>query len=130
MTYGIVAIKAAKLAVENMLAPNEAWQIAVTEAYPDKMEMQKKGCPRNAFLGLCNEGKIKGIPPGNYTNSDLNKKYAVEGLDILSTNPHKEFHRKELWQLVLERLGKDKSKAHNGQMHVVVSLWNEDLLNP
>jgi len=29
----------------------------------------EKGCPRDAFLGLCDAGCVIGIPSGNYTKS-------------------------------------------------------------
>jgi hypothetical protein len=46
---------------------------------------QKKGCPRGAFLGLCEEGLVKGIPAGNYTTSKDNKAYAVRAAELLIT---------------------------------------------
>ncbi|WP_420865668.1 DUF6979 family protein [Dickeya oryzae] len=45
--------------------------------------MYKKSCPLSAFLGLCEDGYIKGIPKGKYTKSYKNKKYAVVAADIV-----------------------------------------------
>lgn len=30
---------------------------------------QRKGCPKGVYLGLCEEGLVKGIPKGKYTKS-------------------------------------------------------------
>jgi hypothetical protein len=45
--------------------------------YPTSPTSRKKDCPRGAFLGLCEEGLVKGIPAGKYTASKDNKAYAV-----------------------------------------------------
>ena len=130
MSYATVAIKAAKLAVEKNISPVEAWQRVVAQQYPHSPDMQKKACPRNAFLGLCSKGKVKGIPRRIYTKSKLNKKYAQECLYILSLNKHELFYPSELWEMVLRSLNADKNKKHNSQMNVVNALWEEGLLIP
>ena len=50
---------------------------------PTSVSAQKKGCPRGAFLGLCEDGLVKGIPAGNYTVSKDNKAYAVRAAELL-----------------------------------------------
>jgi len=39
-----------------------------------------KGCPRGAFLELCEAGMIKGIASGKYTRSKRNKEYAIDAV--------------------------------------------------
>ena len=128
MSYKMVAVSAATLAKEKNMQPYDAWQYAVKEAYPNSKESQKKSCPRNAFLGLCSSGKVKGIPKDKYTSSSLNKQYAMEALYILSVNPHSSFSAAEMWRYVLADLGANKNKRLNGQMQVVLALWENDFL--
>jgi hypothetical protein len=87
-----------------------------------KKSSQEKSCPRNAFLGLCEEGLIKGIPPGNYTAPNPNKGYAVKAVQILADSKIK-LSANQLWQLTT-----GDSVTHNGQMHVVLALADNQLL--
>lgn len=84
---------------------------------------QEKGCPRNTFLGLCEEGLVKGVPKGNYTNSVKNKEYALKAIEILKWQKTTTFSQKELWEKLV--LGE---KKHNSQMDVVLALWKNDLI--
>jgi len=118
--YGVVAITVAK---ENG-NPKDNWKAAVKNAFPDSESSQKKSCPKSAFLGLCEEGLIKGIPEGKYTRSIDNKAYAVKAIEILKQNTKTTFSPKELWEKL--ELG---DKRHNSQMDVVLALWGNDLIN-
>jgi hypothetical protein len=42
--------------------PVAQWDSAMETLYPTSPTARKKGCPRGAFLGLCEEGLVKGIP--------------------------------------------------------------------
>lgn len=57
--YGLAA-KEAALIGDN---PTEAWKIAVKDF--DSESAKVKSCPKNAFLGLCEAGLVKGIQPGS-----------------------------------------------------------------
>lgn len=59
-------------------------------------QVKKKGCPRNAFLGLYEEGLVKGIPSGNYTRSKKNKEYAIKAVKILKGAPELSSNSKTL----------------------------------
>ena len=86
-----------------------------------------KGCPKNAFLGLCEDGLVKGIKRGVYlTNSEsnLNKQYALTAIKLLINNPN--LTRRELWVQVKEQL--NISKSHNSQMDVVIALFENKLI--
>ena len=119
--YGKVAIKVAK-AKGN---PKDNWQKEVKITFFDSESSQKKSCPKSAFLGLCEEGLVKGVPKGNYTKSVKNKEYALKAVTILKQNKETTFLPKELWEKL--EFG---DKRHNSQMDVVLALWKNDLLVP
>ncbi len=77
-----------------------------------------------AFLGLCEEGLVKGIPPGDYTESVKNKQYAVDAVRLLRLDPALAGDKMSLWQGVLGK----RTIVHNDQMAVVASLWERGLL--
>jgi hypothetical protein len=95
----------------------------VAEKNLETKSSQEKGCPKGAFLGLCQDGMVKGIPKGNYTKSIKNKQYALQAVDILKRAGKKTFTPKKLWLEL--RLGDKKS---NSQMDVVLALWNKNLI--
>lgn len=101
--YGYVAINAVEIFKNRKLSnPLDAWEIAAKEIFEDKEASIKKGCPRNVFLGLCEDGHIIGIPPGKYTESKSNKAYAIATLELLREREiFKEFPEKEIWKKVL-----------------------------
>lgn len=84
---------------------------------------REKSCPKNTFLGLCEEGLVKGIPQGSYTKSVKNKEYALKAAAILKQNTQTTFSPKELWEKL--ELG---DKRHNSQMNVVLALWKNGLI--
>jgi len=70
-----------------VLSPRIAWDQATTNLFGKGTASQEKGCPRDAFLGLCEEGLIKGIPQGKYCHSVKNKQYALSALRHIKNNP-------------------------------------------
>ena len=129
MPYAASAILAAKFASKNKISPAVAWENAVKHEFPTSLNNQQKGCPKSTFLGLCEEGLIKGVNGGVYTRSDLNKQYGVVALRILASAKSRSFKPIELWEAVLQKLNVDQDKRHNHQMNVVLALWLEGLLN-
>lgn len=124
--YGKAAIEAAGLLKSGRIAElGGAWEKAICQVSNKGTSSHRKGCPRNAFLGLCEAGKIKGVRPGNYTKSKKNKKYAVKAVEILQKNSALCSNKSKLWRKVMEKIGEKISKSHNGQMDVVVSLWKD-----
>ena len=101
--------------------PESRWRSALEKLYPSSLTSQKKICPRGAFLGLCEEGLIKGIPAGNYTASKENKAYAVRAAALLAEGTQS-WSVNSLWKAVSD----DSEKAHNSQMDVVMALWKND----
>ncbi|HET7228803.1 MAG TPA: hypothetical protein VFJ16_02240 [Longimicrobium sp.] len=124
--FGGVAVRAVELVGKGTCgsAP-EAWETAAREVFPHSRSQQVKSCPRGAFLGLCEEGLVSGIPPGNYTTSRDNKAYAVRAAALLGKNPAlADAGARALWNTVLA----GHSKVHNAQMDVVLGLHRRDLL--
>jgi hypothetical protein len=103
--------------------PVARWDNAMETLYPTSQAARKKGCPRGAFLGLCEEGLVKGIPAGQYTASKHNKAYAVRAARLLLEGTRK-WSVSELWRAVTD----DPEKTHNSQMDVVLALWKNGLI--
>lgn len=106
-------------------SPIEAWEKATSEIFGQGSPGQIKGCPKNAFLGVCETGRVTGIAKGNFTRSQKNKGYALEALRILQSNSGFSVSPKELWKKVV----KGKDVVHNSQMDVVLALWRNGYLN-
>jgi len=119
--YGEAALMAARDSAGT--SPARRWQSAMERVYPTSVSAQKKGGPRGAFLSLCDEGLVEGIPPGHYTTSKDNKGYAVQAARLLSEGTQK-WSISELWRAVSD----DPEKAHNSQMDVVLALWKNGLI--
>lgn len=118
--YGQTALKAVQN-FKDSYSITEIYARSAKEIFNTKSS-QEKGCPKGTFLGLCEEGLIKGIPKGDYTKSVKNKDYALQAVEILKQVETKTFTPKELWAEL--NLG---DKKPNSQMDVVLALWNEGL---
>ena len=122
--YGQTAKIATELLINNQTNnPAKAWDIATIQVFPNSISSRKKGCPKNSFLGLCEDGYIVNIMEGNYTRSKKNKDYAIKAISLLSDNPM--LTEKELWKLVIN----EPDKKHNYQMDVVKTLWDNKYIN-
>lgn len=117
--YGDVAVKAVELmrsGEENH--PESAWDHAASSLFPNSSSLQDKGCPKGAFLGLCNEGLIIDLPASDYSRPSKNGEYAVNAVSILKSNRFLASQPDLLWKKVA-----GNTKASNSQMEVVASLW-------
>lgn len=127
--YGIVAINAIQaLQKHHEAQPLMAWNSAATLMFGEGTESQRKGCPRNAFIGLCEVGLVKGISKGTYVKKsglEKNKEYAVKAVEMLSNTPELAKDKRKLWNEVVEGV----EKKHNSQMDVVLALWNTELIS-
>jgi hypothetical protein len=86
--YGKAAVRAVKMYREKRVAsPQEAWEKATVELFGSGTPSQIKSCPKDAFLGLCQDGRIEGIPRGEYTRSKKNKDYAITAVELLDKRP-------------------------------------------
>lgn len=99
--------------------------------YPASESSRKKGCPRSTYLGLCEAGFVRGIPRGDYTQSEDNKRYAIDAVRLLRRDPNlaepsaSAGGAARLWAAVM----KGDPKRPNGQMEVVLALWNTGLIS-
>src|ERR1700674_3359489 len=121
--YGEAALMATRQGSTAEINPIARWESAMEKLYPTSTAARKKPCPRGAFLGLCEEGLVKGIPAGHYTTSKDNKAYAVRAITLLTEGPQN-LSVSALWRAVAAGI----EKAHNSQMDVVLALWKNDLI--
>jgi hypothetical protein len=121
--YGEAALMAARQGASGDLNPIARWESAMERLYPTSSAARKKSCPRGAFLGLCEEGLVKGIPAGRYTTSRDDKAYAVRAVALL-TKGTQHWSTSALWRAVTN----GAETRHNSQMDVVLALWNNDLI--
>jgi uncharacterized protein DUF6979 len=121
--YGEAALMAARQGAPADIDPVVRWESAVERLYPTSSAARKKSCPRGAFLGLCEEGLVKGIPAGHYTASKDDKAYAVRAVALL-TEGTQHWSTSALWHAVTD----GAEKTHNSQMDIVLALWNNDLI--
>lgn len=119
--YGEAALMVARQAASN-ISPEAQWEEAMEKLYPTSAGARKKASPRGAFLGLCEEGLVKGIPAGHYTTSK-DKDYAVHAAALLAEGSQ-HWSISTLWQAV----AKNPQETHNGQMDIVLALWKNGLL--
>jgi hypothetical protein len=121
--YGRVALLARELYLQKVAeTPREAWRQAAASIITSDTS-RVKGCPRDAFLGLCSAGLVNGIPPGDYTRSEENKRYALTAVAKLQVTPSIATDKHSLWVAVA-----GESKGANSQMDVVIALWQSDML--
>jgi hypothetical protein len=121
--YAQVAINTVNLVNSNGGLPDEVWNEQANLIFGYGSSSANKGCPKGAFLGLCESGFIKGIPTGNYTNSIKNKKYAIKAVAILKEEPNIANSPKDLWIKVI-----DEEKKPNSQMEVVCELFKAGMI--
>lgn len=123
--YGDTAILAVKFLNEGVACdPRDAWAQATKIYFPKSKSSQKKGCPKCTFLGLCNKGLIKGVPPGEGYAPRRNKDYVIKAIDLLREDPSLSSSSRFLWGKITDNI-----ITHNQQMDVIVALWNESLIN-
>lgn len=124
-TFGKAAVRAKQLILKSARSPERAWESAIAE-FTKSPSMQTKGCPKGAFLGLCEAGVIAGIPAGRYGASVSNKngKYALVAWRVLQSEPNLSGDTGALWARVTARVA-DPPENQNSQMDVVVWLWRD-----
>ena len=123
--FGYTAVKAVELIQKGISkSPKDAWEKAGYQILEKKVYVEKP-CPKNAILGLCEEGLVKGVPRGEYTKSEKNKKYALKAFEKLQEDPLIKNDIKEFWRIV----GPKPTISHNYQLNVVIQLMKHNLLD-
>ena len=130
--YGKVAIEATKHIQETGEHPRTAWNNFAEEIFGEGTNGANKNCPRSAYLGLCEDGLVVGVPSGDYVKEQkgkkLNKSYATQAVRMLFNNPLLENDNPdELWSKVMEAIG-GNPENHDNQMNVVLALWHESMI--
>ena len=118
--------KAAVMAVDYYISgeaqsPLKAWMKATRSVFRSHHSITK-GCPKSAFLGLCEDGMVSGIPPGNYTSGWKNKKYAVNAAKYLLEHAPSYISEAELWDIARQGV-QNPAHNHSGQVSIVLALW-------
>lgn len=63
---GECVLRAVKLVLEDNISDSrEAWKIVLIMLFGKGTSSQIKGCPKSAFLGLCEERLVKGVKKVN-----------------------------------------------------------------
>lgn len=123
--YGSVAIEVTKrLNAKEEFDIYKIWKEVAGESFETESSI-KKGCPRSAYIGLCEAGKIKGIKEGKYRKGigEKNKNYALVAVELLKEDLDLgRIDHRELWGKVVP------NKSYNQQMDVVLALWNKGLI--
>lgn len=123
--FGKVAIEATRLLSSAEVSdPREAWRSAAQDLLSHSTSMMRKNCPRNAYLGLCEAGLVKGAPRGHWTTSDDNKRYAVRAVEALRIDSAWLKKPMHLWRVV----SRSENKTPNNQIDVVFALWSNELI--
>jgi len=117
--FGKAAVRAKQLVLQLAQSPEKAWESAIAEVTTSR-SVRATYCPKNAFLGLCEAGVIAGIPAGRYGAPVPNKngQYALEAWRVLQSEPYLSDDKTALWARL------NGPDTQNGQMDVVVDLWN------
>lgn len=122
--YNEVALSAARMLQNvDVKSPVEAWSKATKVVFPNRVDLQNKGCPKGAFVGLCNAGLLQGVPSGEYSSPTKNGKYATDAIEILRENRFLATQPELLWKKVA-----GNTKSGNHQMDVVVGLWEANFI--
>lgn len=105
--FGECAIRAYELMKRKNLG-EKAWDVAAKEILGDGTTASKKGCPKNAFLGLF----------GYRSNKNAGyAKRAVILLNEISENDIEEMRPNKFWKKVM-----NMEISHNSQVDVVFAL--------
>jgi hypothetical protein len=106
--------------IENGETPPLAWENATVELFGKGSSFQRRGCQKGAFLGLCEEGCVKGVPKGSYLATraaNKNKQYALAALKLLKQEQAIPEDWRAFWQKV-----PGTTKSMNGQLDVLFVL--------
>jgi hypothetical protein len=126
--YGDTAARALELLRSTNVTAEDAWRQAAEETFPDAPSARAKSCPRETFLGLCQDGRLRRVSADRCTPSGTgkNRHYASVAADLLARRPDLAAEGKAgLWRRVMENAGAEPNKRHNQQLDVVLALHEE-----
>jgi hypothetical protein len=122
--YTAMTVQAVRLLKSGVRGePIEAWKEAARQVAPHAPSSATKPCPKNAFLGLCEDGLVPGFDPMGAvycTHGTANKKKAVTALRMLSADAGWIDRKSEWWRKVA---GPNGRPHQEGVLDVVIGLW-------
>ena len=123
------AICAVKIINDKNLSPEEAWFEAISE-YTNSYETRIKKCPKHAFVDLYYHNKLKLDRPIHIRQGlTLNGRYALKAIELLIKDSSLANSKNELWTRTMQELNDNPYKGQNGQMDIVIALYDKNLLN-
>jgi hypothetical protein len=129
--YGSTAIRSIERLQSSRESADAAWRVIAKDVFEGAPDARDKACPREAFLGLCAAGLIRGVSPDtcSETSHSPNRSYSVTAVRLLVADPRLAQGSKiGLWRRVLTELGADPKKKPNAQMDVVLALWEQGFI--
>jgi len=122
--YGEIALKAMCIIRNDKKSPQDAWEDASNEIFEAGSSSQRKSCPKNSFLGLCEEGEIKGVKKGCYCKNinNINKKYVIDALNLIRRDESLMNNKTNLWRKITD-------VSHNQQLDVLFALIEEKYIS-
>ncbi len=116
--YGRAALLAVHALAEGAGPVQQVWSESVAKVTKSPHSV-KKGCPRGAFLGLCSEGYVNGVPAGGYTRSRKSAGYAIRAVKALRARSELAEDADALWREATAGM----SRRSEGELDVVLALW-------
>ena len=117
--YAVVAKEAYLLIVQEGKTFEDAWDISA-QKNTTKDSIRYKGCPKHAFLGLCESGNLTNIP-ATKTSDNINYRYAKYALTECHKYPA--LSTSQIWEKLKQHFPNGSSR-HNCQLHVVKGVWD------
>lgn len=123
--YGEIAVATALVCQRNRSDIRDEWGKQAMYAFEGQPTSQKKGCPKSAFLALCEAGFIKGISKGNYgaPKESKNGYYAIAAAKALLVDSS--LSKKALWNIAREGIVKPAINENN-QIEVIIALYKHE----
>ena len=133
--YGKAAVDAVGL-IQAGVPPTEAWIQAISR-YTESEHSRNKGCPRNAFLGLCAAGMVVGVDsrhPELVGLKNDNGDYAIDAVKLLRQDKFLQqeiMSGKKISEEILDNWWKqipNTPGTPQDQLHIVMALWQKGLI--
>ncbi|MDN0094566.1 DUF6979 family protein [Yersinia rohdei] len=123
--YGEIAVATALVCQRNRSDIRDEWGKQAMYAFEGQPTSQKKGCPKSAFLALCEAGFIKGISKGNYGTPKESKNgyYAKAAAGALLVDSS--LSKKELWEISRASVDNPATNESN-QIEIVIALYQHE----
>jgi len=121
--YERVTLKAMLRINSKKETPEIAWENASSEVFGIGTSSQKKSCPKNSFLGLCDAGKVKGIEKGCccIKTKSKNMDYVITAINLINKDRSLLKDKMNLWREIT-------NIKYNQQLDVLFALIDKDYI--